>query len=142
VIAAAFVAGVLVTSAVAGAFALRDDGSSPADDGSAPTAPASSGPSPLRQHDGSPRPASANPSASPSAGQSVSPPVDAAERQAQMTKPLADLVAGDRVVYNMVTCHFRRWVGTGQAVALITCPGEAPFQARTQMLVPVEVGGD
>jgi hypothetical protein len=68
--------------------------------------------------------------------------VDAAERQAQMTKPLADLVAGDRVVYNMVTCHFRRWVGTGQAVALITCPGEAPFQARTQMLVPVEVGGD
>jgi hypothetical protein len=59
-----------------------------------------------------------------------------------MTKPLADLVAGDRVVYNMVTCHFRSWVGTGQAVARIACPGEAPFQARTQLLIPVEAGGD
>ena len=59
-----------------------------------------------------------------------------------MTKPLADLARGDRVVYNMVTCHFRSWVGDGQAVALIACPGEEPFQARTQLLIPVEAGGD
>jgi hypothetical protein len=60
------------------------------------------------------------------------------EQWAQMTEPLTQLQPGDRVVYNMNTCHFRSWVGGATGVALIACPGEQPFQTKTESLVPVE----
>ena len=67
---------------------------------------------------------------------------DQNEQHALMTKPLAQLARGDRVVYNMKACRFHTWVGQGQDVALIACAGGAPFQVRTEYLVPVEPGGD
>ncbi len=60
------------------------------------------------------------------------------EQWALMTKPLTQLQPGDRVVYNMGACHFRSWVGGATDVALIACPGEQPFQTKTETLVPVE----
>ena len=60
------------------------------------------------------------------------------EQWALMTQPLAQLRPGDRVVYNMIACHFRRWVGDDTDVALIACPGDKPFQTQIENLVPVE----
>ncbi len=68
--------------------------------------------------------------------------MDENEQRALMTKPLAQLAPGDRVVYNMKACRFRAWVGEDQDVALIACAGGEPFQVRTEYLVPVEPGGD
>jgi hypothetical protein len=60
-----------------------------------------------------------------------------------MTKPLSDLTPGDRVVYNMLLCHFQRHVGGDPEVSVIRCPGTpSRFQVRTVTLVPVEPGGD
>lgn len=61
----------------------------------------------------------------------------------QMTKPLADLAPGDRVVYNMRLCRFEHHVAGDPEVSLISCPGaSAGFQVRTLTLVPVEPGAD
>ncbi len=75
------------------------------------------------------------PSASPTPTTSVSDRVSHAE----MTKPLTDLAPGDRVVFNMQLCRFRRHIGDDPEVSLISCPGDPPtFQVRTMELVPVE----
>ena len=126
---AAFLLGVLLTAGVAGVLAATSGGSSSdqkqAADSSGPT-PTASGATPT---------ASARPSPSP-------PPVGQNEQRALMTKPLAQLAPGDRVVYNMKACRFGSWVGQGRDVALIACAGGEPFQVRTEYLVPVELGGD
>lgn len=126
---AAFVLGVVITAAVAVALDRGSSGPSsqssevPDRGGSRPTA------SPTR---------SARPTASTSP--SSSPPAESVQH-ALMTQPLVQLQPGDRVVYQMASCHFRSWV-VRLDVALIACPGETPFQVRTAYLVPVEPGGD
>lgn len=113
---AAFLLGALLSAGVVGAFAVTwGDGSS---EGTKATGRSGRG--------------SATPSSQPA------PPSGKAEQWALMTQPLAQLQRGDRVVYNMNACRFRSWVGEGRDVALIACPGEEPFQSRTEYLVPVE----
>ena len=127
---AAFVLGVVVTAAVAVAL---DRGSSDP----------STRPSRVTDRGGSsPTTATKGPSTrqSPSTATSSSPPAQEVQH-ALMTQPLAQLQPGDRVVYQMASCRFRTWV-VKMDVALIACPGEAPFQVRTAYLVPVEPGGD
>ncbi len=124
----AFLLGVLLTLAVAGALSTRSSETATDEvpkSGSTPTAGSA----------GSSAPATPpSPSGSPLAEDL---------QRALMTKPLAQLQPGDQVVYNMTACRFRDWVGDSIDVALIECPGEAePFQTRTEYLVPVEPGGD
>lgn len=131
---AAFLLGVLLTAGVAGVLAGTSGGSS-SEPGQAVDTP---GPRPTARGT-TPSPSDATPSEQPS----PSPPsVGENEQRAQMTKPLAQLAPGDRVVYNMNACRFRAWVGKRQDVALIACTGGEPFQVRTVYLVPVELGGD
>lgn len=119
-----FLLGVVLTAAVAGLLASRSgDGRAQVADSSSPA----------------PSPGGATP---PASGQPSPPSVGENEQRALMTKPLAQLALGDRVVYNMKACRFRAWVGKGQDVALIACAGGGPFQVRTEYLVPVELGGD
>lgn len=122
--AAAFVLGVLLTAGVALVLS-GTSGDSPSDRGT--------------EAGDAARSASGNVSPSPLS-------LTQNERRALMTKPLAQLARGDRVVYNLNACRFRHWVGDGRDVALIACPGarpfHRPFQVRTEYLVPVELGGD
>ena len=127
VLVLAFLLGVVLTAAVAGLLASRSGDSG---DGRAKVADSSSP---------APSPGGATP---PASGQPSPPSVGENERRALMTKPLAQLAPGDRVVYNMLACRFRAWVGKGEDVALIACAGGEPFQVRTEYLVPVELGGD
>lgn len=127
---AAFLLGVLLTAGVAAVLA-GTSGDSPTEGAQVAD---SSGPTPTARDRAAP---SASGSASPSPLS-----VDQNEQRALMTKPLAQLAPGDRVVYNMAACRFRTWVGQGRDVALVACPGGAPFQVRTEYLVPVEPGGD
>ena len=128
-LAAAFLLGVLLTAGVAGVLAGTSGGSS-SDRTHAGDSP---GPTPTRS--GTTPTASGRPSSSP-------PSVDENEQRALMTKPLAQLAPGDRVVYNMLACRFRAWAEEDREVALIACAGGEPFQVRTMYLVPVELGGD
>jgi hypothetical protein len=130
VIAGIFLLGALVGAGVAGVVAAGVDDSTP--DESKVTGTSASSPT-LSGRQTSPSPGSPH---------SPSSPPDDAEQHAQMTKPLADLEPGDRVVYNVKTCRFRSWVGDGLRVALIDCPDGPPFEVRTEYLVPVEPGGD
>jgi len=129
-ILAAFLLGVLLTAGAAIVFAGTSDdspsGRAQVVDRSGPTPTGGRAASPSTTATASPSPLS----------------VPENEQRALMTKPLAQLSPGDRVVYNMAACRFRTWVGKGQDVALIACPGSAPFQVRTEYLVPVELGGD
>src|SRR5689334_21189482 len=126
---AAFVLGVVITAVVAVAL---DRGSSEP----------STRPSRVADRGGSSPTATKAPStrSSPSTTASSSPPSQEVQH-ALMTQPLAQLQPGDRVVYQMASCRFRTWI-VRMDVALIACPGEAPFQVRTAYLVPVEPGGD
>jgi hypothetical protein len=121
---ATFLLGVLVAAGGAAVIAVASDGS----DGSGSAGPVAgrSGETPGAG------------GGSGTAGSAPSTPPAAAERRALATLPLAQLQPGDRVVYNMGVCRFRTWVEGGLDVALIACPDEAPFQAKTAYLVPVE----
>jgi hypothetical protein len=122
---AAFLLGALVSGAV---VAVLAGGSG--DSGAEPTTAAhTSSPSPsprAGREPSTPTPSSAAPSGGSPLGWAL------------MTQPLAQLQPGDRVVYNMIACRFRAWVGGDTDVALIACPGEEPFQTETENLVPVE----
>ena len=132
----AFVLGVVLTAAVA--VALGRGSSEPstqpsrASDGGGSGARASTSARPSGPGS-APSSPSSSPTSSPSPGADV--------QHGLMTQPLAQLQRGDRVVYQMSECRFRSWV-VRLDVALIACPGEAPFQVRTAYLVPVEPGGD
>lgn len=134
---AAFVLGVVITAAVA--VALDRGSSEPSSQSSQVPDRGGSGPTARATTGTSARP-SPSTSESPSASSSASPPADSVQH-ALMTQPLAQLQPGDRVVYQMAACRFRKWV-LRMDVALIACPGEAAFQVRTAYLVPVEPGGD
>jgi hypothetical protein len=116
---AAFVAGLAVAAAVAGVWSMTT--TEPA---ATPT-----------------RPSSAASAASPRSSPSPSAPAPSAAnlRQGLMTKPLTQLVPGDRVVYNMQVCRFRGFVGGDIDVSRVSCPSHRrPFQTKTEYLVPVE----
>ncbi|GAA2138335.1 hypothetical protein GCM10009844_06220 [Nocardioides koreensis] len=120
---AAFLLGALVSGLV---VAIVGDGSGGSGTRATNVAHTST-PSPRAGHEPKPAPPS---SAAPTGG--------GPQQWALMTQPLAQLRPGDRVVYNMTACRFRSWVGEGIDVALIACPGERPFQTKTENLVPVE----
>ena len=121
---AAFLLGALVSGAVVAVFASGSGGS-----GTEPATVA---------HTGSPSPRAEDEPSTPAPRSSAAPTGGGPEQWALMTQPLAQLEPGDRVVYNMTACHFRRWVGDDTDVALIACPGEEPFQTEIENLVPVE----
>ena len=126
VLAAMFLLGALLSAGIAVLLAVRSG-----DDGTerATTAAASASPAPTTA---TPSPTPASPSPSTAAQEDL--------QRALGTKPLSQLEPGDRVVYNMVACHFRRWVGPDTETALIACPDEDPFQVEVEYLVPVERG--
>jgi hypothetical protein len=121
---AAFLLGALVSGAVVAVLASGSGGS-----GAEPTTVA---------HTGSPSPSAGDEPSTAAPPSSQAPVGGDPEQWALMTQPLAQLQPGDRVVYNMITCHFRAWVGDGTDVALIACPGDQPFQTQIENLVPVE----
>lgn len=152
-LAVAFLIGTLVGAAVVGLVAAGTGGSAADPSGVADPAAPSPSPAQIETPTGTTSPTagrsageaspSPSPTTPPTASASSSQPAEQSqaseEQQAQMTKPLADLQRGDRVVYNMNVCRFRQWV-SDTSVALINCPGGPPFQARVELLVPVEPG--
>ncbi len=121
---AAFLLGVLVAAAVAGVLVMGSDDSETSASEPTPTS-------------GAPSTAPATPSESPPAS-----PLPEDVQRALQVKPLNDLEPGDRVVYNATACRFQSWVTDAMEVAVIGCPGEEPFQAKTVFLVPVEPMAD
>jgi hypothetical protein len=57
--------------------------------------------------------------------------------RARQVKPLEDIQAGDRVLYQGHVCTWQLWNGSINT-STITCPGQKSFEIQTGRLTPVE----
>jgi hypothetical protein len=57
---------------------------------------------------------------------------------AMAIKPIEDLQANDRVVYQNRLCQWRSW-GRSKDTSMINCSGRRSFQTQTFRLTPVEM---